>query len=587
MPRQSTTDATVHGFPDVENRAEFQVLEIEREIYENQDRPLSGVLKGVIERVRLLTGAEGAFIALADAWGVVCRASAGEAPVVGARLQNEPSLTRECIESGQVVISGDSQEDFGASIAATSSQLHSVVVVPVLGQGSVLGIVEILSARAGVFTTEHIAQLQRIAHLLAPILQREEDTQPAQKRGNTGVWTAVGGAALVLLLLFLWFEFYYRPKAVPPPLTNSTASKAGNSAALPAASEGTAGSTPEAQAPGTSPSALVQTTPLPQSGAGPAAVAPPSTPSEGEGIGTTGSLPPPETKARPQTSSPPPGRAPAALPATVEPSAPNKEQPGALAAVHAQAGNEPGAQTNGVSAMAAATSAPTTPAAVPSSSMANGSADRPQPTGSASGGGVHAMAASGGAGGHPEDFVELGSVPSGRYFSLGKFRDEPGAQEAADGLVKDGFHTVVVHGAGFWTTSYHVLVGPYGNEPEAEAARRKLKSDGFSPHNLPQKSRTLVLLPLKTANAEGTSKPVGSLVVAWETYSPNAIVKFVQDGKVVETAPAKWVNRGVPYQHDEIEYRETDQGSRTLLEIHFSGARETLVVAENGAPIVF
>lgn len=586
MPRQSaqpsTTNATVRGFPDVQNRTEFQIIEIEREIYENKDRPLSGVLKGVIERVRLLTGAEGAFIALGNAWGVVCRASAGDAPVVGSRLQDEPSLTRECLESGQVVISGDTEE----ALAATSSQLHSVVVVPVLGQGSVLGLVEILSSRTGAFTTEHIAQLQRIAHLLVPILQREEATQPAQKRGKTGVWTAVCGTALVLLLLFLWFEFYHRPRAASSPPASATASTGGNSAELPT-SERTAGETQEAQGPGTSPSAQVATpAPPPQSGAGPAAAAP----SEQEGIGTTRSLPPPKTKAQPKTVSPASGRVstPVAAPAIrtlVEPpSDNNKEQPGGIATVNAQPGNQPGAQTNGVSATAA-TSAPTVPVAVPPGAIAKGSADRPQP-GSPSGGDVHEMAASSRAGGHAEDFVELGGVPSGRYFSLGKFKDEPGAQESADGLTKAGFHSVVVHEAGFWTTSYHVLAGPYSNEPEAEAARRKLKSDGFSPRNLPQKSRTLFLLP-KTFTSPAAFKPVGSLVVAWEAYSSNAIVKFVKDGKVVATAQAKWVERSVPYQHDEIAYRETDQGSRALLEIHFSGARQALVVAQNGEPIVF
>ncbi len=156
----------------------------------------------------------------------------------------------------------------------------------------------------------------------------------------------------------------------------------------------------------------------------------------------------------------------------------------------------------------------------------------------------------GGPSGHPEDLAELsGGVPLGRYFDLGKFRDEPGAQEAANGLTKDGFHTVVVQRIGFWTTFYHVLVGPYGNEAEAEAARGKLRSNGFTPRNLPQKPRTLLLLPRTSSRAEAV-KPVGSLVVAWEAYSPDAIVKLVKQGRVVETAQAKWVSREAPYRHN-------------------------------------
>ena len=92
MPRRSaqlpTTSTEVRGITHALSR-------------QNGDRPLSIVLKGVIERVRLLTDADGAAIALRDAWGVVCRASMGEAPDVGSRVRPESSLTRECFESGK------------------------------------------------------------------------------------------------------------------------------------------------------------------------------------------------------------------------------------------------------------------------------------------------------------------------------------------------------------------------------------------------------------------------------------------------------------------------------------------------------
>jgi len=111
MPRRSaqlpSISAKVRRATNAQNRAEIELGELEREINENRDRPLSIVLKGVIERVRSLTDADGAAIALRDTWGVVCRASAGEAPDVGSRLHPETSLTRECFESGQVMICED------------------------------------------------------------------------------------------------------------------------------------------------------------------------------------------------------------------------------------------------------------------------------------------------------------------------------------------------------------------------------------------------------------------------------------------------------------------------------------------------
>src|SRR5205809_6286972 len=99
MPRPSaqlpSISAKVRRATNAQNRAEIELGELEREINENRDRPLSIVLKGVIDRVRSLTYADCAAIALLDAWGFVCRARALEAPDVGSLLQPEPSLTRE------------------------------------------------------------------------------------------------------------------------------------------------------------------------------------------------------------------------------------------------------------------------------------------------------------------------------------------------------------------------------------------------------------------------------------------------------------------------------------------------------------
>ena len=151
MPRPSAQLPSISAnrrATNAQNTAEIEIGELEREINENRDRPLSIVLKGVIDRVRSLTDADGAAIALRDAWGVVCRASAGEAPDVGSRLHPESSLTRECFERGQVMICEDTEEDSRVRLTAKSLRLRSAVVVPVQAQGSVLGVVEVLSSRA-------------------------------------------------------------------------------------------------------------------------------------------------------------------------------------------------------------------------------------------------------------------------------------------------------------------------------------------------------------------------------------------------------------------------------------------------------
>jgi WD40 repeat protein len=227
-----TTSATARSFPDVQPKAQIEMGEIEREINDNKDRTLSSILKGVIERVRSLTEADGAIIAVRDSWGVVCRASAGEAPAVGSRLQAEPSLTRKCLESGQVVVCEDTEQR--SKPAATTLRLHSVVVVPVHGRGSVLGVVEVLSARAAAFRPEHIADLQRVAQLLASVLQREEPTQSEKRAGKTRrAWTAAG-AVFLLVLILLWLEIYHPRRKVPSATANPAVPGTGNPAELPA-----------------------------------------------------------------------------------------------------------------------------------------------------------------------------------------------------------------------------------------------------------------------------------------------------------------------------------------------------------------
>src|SRR2546427_748331 len=301
MPRPSaqlpSISAKVRRATNAQNRAEIELGEIEREIKENRDRPLSIVLKGVIDRVRSLTDADGAAIALRDAWGVVCRASTGEAPDVGSRLHPESSLTRECFERGQVMICEDTEEDSRVRLAAKSLRLRSAVVVPVQAQGSVLGVVEVLSPRASAFNTAHIAALQRIARLLVPMFQSEEPTNLEGGGGKGRAWTAIAGVVLFLGSLWLLFDFYHRSTKAPSATTNPPASGPAKPAEAPTISRETvAPETAEAQSLKTpdrsraevsSPAASSSSSPLAfQPGAKPAEAAPGSKPLGAENLGT-------------------------------------------------------------------------------------------------------------------------------------------------------------------------------------------------------------------------------------------------------------------------------------------------------------
>ena len=239
--------ATPGGLPDrssVPSAAEVEMRELEREITRNL--PISLLLGEVVGRVCSLTHADGVAVAVRDQSGVICRASTGDAPEVGSRLRPDSALTRECFESGQVVICEDTETDHRVrSSTAQSLRLRSAVVVPLEVSGSILGVIEILSSRPFAFDTTHIAGLRRIAELLAPALA----AAPAQPEGpKESVFAPapapvhaeepksrlrlllVAGAFLLLLSLLLFFAVpLYKPARAPSAQVIPSASAPGKS----------------------------------------------------------------------------------------------------------------------------------------------------------------------------------------------------------------------------------------------------------------------------------------------------------------------------------------------------------------------
>lgn len=206
----------------------YEVLlsEIKKHISENRDQPLSLVLNGVVDRVRSLAHADGAAIAVLDEWGVVCRASAGSAPSIGSRLRADSGLSRECFDGARVVICEDAESDprIQPSIAK-SLRVRSLVAVPLVRNGAVLGLVEVLSSRARAFDSNVIARISSTAELLAPFLPpsgRLEEEPATTWRW----WVLVASAVLALLLLLALTGKMYRrwekvSQRTPPHISDS------------------------------------------------------------------------------------------------------------------------------------------------------------------------------------------------------------------------------------------------------------------------------------------------------------------------------------------------------------------------------
>ena len=160
------------------------------------------------------------------------------------------------------------------------------------------------------------------------------------------------------------------------------------------------------------------------------------------------------------------------------------------------------------------------------------------------------------------------------YFELGRFKDQMLAQSVSEKLVQSGFRTKVLEKGHLWLNRYQVLVGPYSQEEETAKAERELLSRGYKPRPYERGSRDFSLSSGLMLN--GIRLPGGDFTISWESYLTHAIVKFIQGNDFSTTARGRWVQRGTRYFENEFVYLKNADGSRTLVEVHFSGLDRAL-----------
>ena len=83
-----------------------------------------------------------------------------------------------------------------------------------------------------------------------------------------------------------------------------------------------------------------------------------------------------------------------------------------------------------------------------------------------------------------------------------------------------------------------------------------------------------------SASVNGKQLAAGEYKVTWETHSPEATVNFSQKKEVVATVEGKWVDRETKYEANAVVYSNNPDGSRTILEVRFSGLKGALVFGE-------
>ncbi len=166
-PQASTARQASPNWPPQRTRDEIAAL---RRDLAAQKLEGDAALQFMVERTRSITRATGAAIALERDGAIICRASSGNAPEVGAELNPASGLSGECIRTGEIVRCEDTETDPRADrLVCRKLDLRCALIVPVRLQGKVVGVLEAFSSQARAFQNSDVLLLRRITDLVIGI----------------------------------------------------------------------------------------------------------------------------------------------------------------------------------------------------------------------------------------------------------------------------------------------------------------------------------------------------------------------------------------------------------------------------------
>jgi len=175
---KADTDSVSKTSVPAEHSSEF-ALRLWRDHYRIADLKTEIASKGlhgdaaldrIAQRMLRLTRAHGAAIALRQGDEVICRATAGNAPTIGVKLNIERSLTGACYRTGNIVALADSGNDSRVDAElCRQMEFRALLVVPIVSMRQVVGVAAVFSAIPGNFEGGDVLLLDSAAELIAQI----------------------------------------------------------------------------------------------------------------------------------------------------------------------------------------------------------------------------------------------------------------------------------------------------------------------------------------------------------------------------------------------------------------------------------
>jgi TonB family protein len=141
------------------------------------DLALDLVLNEVVEQARTATGATGAAIALERDGEVTCRATTGNAPELGVRVESNSGLSGACLRHGEIQLCADTDKDPRVSAEACRRlNVRSILMIPIVDGNGPFGILEAFAAAPNSFGPADVKTLELLAQRIADSKKASEET---------------------------------------------------------------------------------------------------------------------------------------------------------------------------------------------------------------------------------------------------------------------------------------------------------------------------------------------------------------------------------------------------------------------------
>jgi putative methionine-R-sulfoxide reductase with GAF domain len=147
--------------------ADAPTLNIIQQEVEALGSNVDAALRLLVQRSQALTRASGAAIALAQGTEMVCRASSGDAPPLGAKLQIGSGFSGACVRTAKMQRCDDS--DTNPLVDRESCRqlsIRSMIAAPIVTNGVVIGLLEVFSPSPFSFGEGDATALQRLSEII-------------------------------------------------------------------------------------------------------------------------------------------------------------------------------------------------------------------------------------------------------------------------------------------------------------------------------------------------------------------------------------------------------------------------------------